>query len=81
MHENERTLRALFDRVWNNNDLNAIDELIAESYTVHSDPGDPWDGKELTREGFRERMVLSRVAHARLHVFPRQWTKPHRVSP
>jgi len=60
MHKNELTLRALFDRVWNSNDLDAIDELIADSYTVYSDPGDPWDGQTLTREGFRERVVISR---------------------
>ncbi len=51
MHNNERTLRALFDRVWNEHELEAIDELVAESYTVHSDPGDPWDGQTLTRRG------------------------------
>ena len=61
MHRNERTLRALFDRVWNSGDLDAIDELVAESYTVHSDPGDPWDGQTLTRDGFKERTAISKA--------------------
>ena len=60
MHNNERPLRALFDRVRNSNEFEAIDELVAESYTVHSDPGDPWDGQTLTHEGFRERLAISK---------------------
>ena len=60
MHENERILRALFDEVWNTGDLDAVDDLLAERYEVHSDPGDPWDGKTLTREEFKHRLTVSR---------------------
>lgn len=59
MHKNERTLRALFDRVWNTKELEAVDELIADAYTVYSDPGDPWEGQTLTRGGFKERAAMS----------------------
>lgn len=57
----ERAVRDLFDRVWNRGDLGAVDELIAPAYTIHSDPGDPWDGKTLDRDGFKERFTVSRA--------------------
>lgn len=67
MHVNERALRDLFDRVWNGDDLPAIDELIADRYTVVSDPGDPWEGRTLTRTEFRERMTTSKASFPDLH--------------
>lgn len=60
MNSAERVVRDLFDRVWNGGDLAAIDELIADRYTIHSDPGDPWDGQTLDRDGFRNRFTISR---------------------
>ena len=38
------------ERAWNGGDLTAVDELVAPRYTIHSDPGDPWDGQELDLE-------------------------------
>ena len=61
MPDNSAVLRRFIERVWNAGDLAAIDALVGETYTIHSDPGDPWDGRTLTREGFRERVALSRV--------------------
>lgn len=54
-------LAAFLDRVWSQGDAAAVDEFIADDYTIHNDPGDPWDGQTLTREGFRDRLVKSRA--------------------
>jgi steroid delta-isomerase-like uncharacterized protein len=48
-----------FDRVWNERDLGDLGLFLAPRYTIRSDPGDPWDGKTLTREEFAERLTLS----------------------
>ena len=47
--------------IWSEGRVDAVERYIAESYTVHHDPGDPWDGQTLTREGFRDRLVTSRA--------------------
>lgn len=60
MTEAERLVRTLFERVWNANDLDAVDDLLAEQYTIHHDPGDPWEGNTLTHAGFKERLTISR---------------------
>ena len=53
-------LAEFIERVWSRGDLAAIDDLVADEYVVRHDPGDPWDGKTLTREGFRDRVCRSR---------------------
>ena len=39
----------------------AVDEYVALEYTIHSDPGDPWDGQTLDQEGFKKRLKISRM--------------------
>lgn len=56
---NKQILHDFFERVWNGRDLDAVDELIAPEYTIHSDPGDPWDGQTLDPAGFKERLEAS----------------------
>ncbi len=53
-------LADFIERVWSRGELDAIDALVADEYVVRHDPGDPWDGRLLTREGFRERVRESR---------------------
>lgn len=60
--DNLAVLRRFMERVWNAGDLAFTDEVLADSYTIHSDPGDPWDGQTLTRAGFRERLSVSRAS-------------------
>ena len=55
-------------RVWSEGETGAVGAFIADSYTIHNDPGDPWDGQTLSREGFADRLVKSRAA-ARDQVF------------
>lgn len=54
-------LAAFLERVWSQGSPEAVDEFIADAYTIHNDPGDPWDGQTLSREGFRARLVTSRA--------------------
>ena len=52
-------LTAFFDEVWNRRDLSRLERHLAPSYRIFSDPGDPWDGKTLTRAEFAERLTIS----------------------
>jgi steroid delta-isomerase-like uncharacterized protein len=60
MSQNADILLQFIERVWNTGDLAAVDEFIGDAYTIHSDPGDPWEGCTLTRDGFKERLARSR---------------------
>ena len=48
------------DRVWTAGDGDAVDEYLASAYTIHSDPGDPWEGQTLDRAAFKQRLIASR---------------------
>ncbi|MES3033455.1 MAG: ester cyclase [Gemmatimonadota bacterium] len=61
MQRNVDLLRRFMAEVWSRGDLSALDTFIAESYTVHSDPGDAWEGQTLTRDGFAQRLQTSRA--------------------
>lgn len=72
MHETEQdkerrvssrkeTLLAFMERVWSMGEVDAVDEYLADSYTIHNDPGDPWEGRTLDRAGFKDRLVRSRA--------------------
>lgn len=52
----------LYGRVWSDGDYSAVERLIAPTYTIHSDPGDAWEGQSLDRSGYVERAQFSRTA-------------------
>ena len=58
----KQTLSTFMERVWNSGDLSQLADLIAPTYTVTHDPGDPWDGQTLSRDQFRTRVMYSRNA-------------------
>ena len=58
--DNKKILISFIQDVWNNGDLDKIDSYLAPIYTIHHDPGDPWDKQTLDKEGFRERVRVSR---------------------
>ncbi|WP_394845087.1 ester cyclase [Pendulispora brunnea] len=72
---NQRKTRAeviiseLYELVWNRGNYDAIDGLVAPRYTLHSDPGDPWEGKSLDRDTYRARVQYSRSAFPDLEFF------------
>jgi steroid delta-isomerase-like uncharacterized protein len=60
-------LSMLLEQVWNKGNLDLVDELIAPQYTIHHDPGDPWEGQSLDHAAFKERVLYSRNAFPDLH--------------
>ncbi|HOB14012.1 MAG TPA: ester cyclase [Novosphingobium sp.] len=63
----KRRLSDFISRVWDNGDLDAVDADLADTYTIHHDPGDPWDGQVLDRAGFKDRVAKSRAAFPDQH--------------
>ena len=47
----KRLLREFLDQVWSAGDLEPIERLVYAGYTIHHDPGDPWDGKRFLVRG------------------------------
>lgn len=54
-------LRAFIEDVWNSGDAEAAARYVAPRYTIHHDPGDPWEGRELDLAGYQERVRSSRA--------------------
>lgn len=70
MKDHRTIVGEFMERVWNRGDLDSIDTLIAPAYTIHGDPGDPWDGQTLDREGFRRRLIESKAPFPDLRFHP-----------
>jgi len=47
--------------VWNEGNIEAADKYVAPQYTIHHDPGDPWDKQCLNLEEYKERVRISRA--------------------
>jgi len=61
-HGTRKEILARFlQEVWNEGSLEAVERYVAPRYTVHHDPGDPWDGKQLSLEEYKDRLVRSRA--------------------
>jgi steroid delta-isomerase-like uncharacterized protein len=59
---NKKNILAQFiQEVWSKGNADAAESYIAESYTIHHDPGDPWHQRSLTRAQFKERVHSSRA--------------------
>ena len=61
MTNRKQILTEFLARVWGDGEAEAVDEFVADAYTIRNDPGDPWEGRTLDREGFRQRLVQSRA--------------------
>ncbi|MGD8426547.1 MAG: ester cyclase [Balneolaceae bacterium] len=57
----KKIIRDFIRRVWDEGDPDASSEFIASTYTIHHDPGDPWEGMTLDIEGFKDRVKKSRA--------------------
>lgn len=53
-------LKEFIRKVWNEGDVDASSDFIASTYTIHHDPGDPWEGMTLDSESFKNRVRKSR---------------------
>lgn len=47
--------------VWTDGKVERVDRYLSESYCIHHDPGDPWDGETLSVERFKDRLIQSRA--------------------
>ncbi len=60
------TLKSILTRfiatVWDDGDVDTARPWLGDTYTVHHDPGDPWDGMVLDFAGFKDRVIRSRAA-------------------
>jgi steroid delta-isomerase-like uncharacterized protein len=54
-------LTRFLEDVWNVGDVDASEKYLAPKYTIHHDPGDPWDHQELDFAGYKERVRLARA--------------------
>ena len=61
-HPRKARLAAFLRDVWDEGRAEAVANYLAPSYTIHHDPGDPWDGRVLDLAGFRDRLIRSRAA-------------------
>jgi predicted ester cyclase len=62
--ENKATVRRLMDEVWNQGNLDAIDEGLAPDFVNHdAPPGLPSD-----REGFKQLAVMYKAAFPDMHL-------------
>jgi steroid delta-isomerase-like uncharacterized protein len=57
----KKILARFLKEVWTDGDVSAADKYVAAPYTIHHDPGDPWDTKQLDLEGYKERVRVSRA--------------------
>jgi steroid delta-isomerase-like uncharacterized protein len=58
----ETVVADLHELVWSRGDYESVEAFVAPSYTVHSDPGDPWEGRSLDHTTYRARVQYSRDA-------------------
>lgn len=58
---NSHIVRRLLHEVWTEGNVDAADALVAPSYEIRHDPGDPWDGKTLDLAAYKERVRASRA--------------------
>lgn len=61
-HPRKQRLTQFIRQVWDEGDADAAADYLAPAYTIHHDPGDPWDGMVLDLVGFKDRVLRSRAA-------------------
>jgi steroid delta-isomerase-like uncharacterized protein len=59
--ENLELLTRFLEDVWNAGHVDASEKYLAPTYTIHHDPGDPWDKQQLDIPGYQERARLLRA--------------------
>lgn len=67
MTKKEIFLRSFLDEVWNQHRPDKVVEYLADSYTIHLDAGDPWEGKTIDIPTFKERLQHSFVPFPDIH--------------
>jgi steroid delta-isomerase-like uncharacterized protein len=55
------------EEVWNQQLSEKIKTYLTSDYTIHQDAGDPWEGKTLSQDDFKDRLQLSFVPFPDIH--------------
>ena len=55
----EEILRDFMEKVWNQQRKDLVEKFVTESYQIHLDTGDDWEGKVLNYEEFKRRLDFS----------------------
>jgi hypothetical protein len=50
-----------FTEIWNDGNLDLVDEIIAPEYVIYSDPHDPYENHTLDHETYKKRVLQSRA--------------------
>lgn len=61
-HARKQRLARFIREIWDEGNAEAADDYLAAAYTIHHNPGDPWEGRTLDRAGFKDRVRQSRAA-------------------
>lgn len=57
----KKILKEFIREIWNEGNIDSASNYVASEYTIHHDPGDPWDGMTLDLKGFQDRVRKSRT--------------------
>ena len=49
--------------MWNEGNLDVVEEIIAPEYVIYSDPGDPYENQTLNHETYKKRVLQSRTLY------------------
>ena len=55
------------EEVWNQKQTDKVPYYLSDSYTIHLDPGDPYQGQTLDHQTFVQRLQLSFVPFPDIH--------------
>lgn len=64
---NKALLLQFMDEIWNRGDFTHLDTFLAPKYTIHQDPGDPWEFQTLDLATFKDRVNSLRNLFPDLH--------------
>ena len=65
--KNKEILLQFIDEIWNRGNFAHLDRFLNLKYTIHSDPGDPWEFQTIDLATFKERVNSSRAVFPDLH--------------
>ena len=65
--QKDQIIRNFLQSIWNDKKTELIGQFIASEYTIHLDPGDPWEGQTLDHQTFLQRLQNSFVPFPDIH--------------
>lgn len=53
---NRRYVQAFIEKIWNEKNIEICSRYIGSTYNIRHDPGDPWEGRTLNIQMYKERL-------------------------